>query len=74
MRPRSKATVDGDNTSRLTAPAPRAHTLHDADRAQRRLGFRCRTDFAAVLDALREDRPLPFAHDPSYVSPEEPSR
>ncbi|HEY1606597.1 MAG TPA: hypothetical protein VGF77_13475 [Allosphingosinicella sp.] len=27
------------------------------------------TDFAAVLDALAAGRDLPFAHDPSYVSP-----
>lgn len=29
---------------------------------------------AAVLDALREGRPLPFAHDPAYVSPQEAHR
>ena len=26
-------------------------------------------DFAAVLQALRENAPLPFAHDPAYTSP-----
>ena len=40
-------------------------------KAQRLLGFRCRTDFAALLDALAQGRPLPFAHDPSYRSPKE---
>ena len=45
--------------------------VYDPSLAERRLGFRCRTDFAAVLRALAEDRQLPFAHDPSYVSPKE---
>ncbi len=45
--------------------------VYDPSLAERRLGFRCRTDFAAVLEALREERPLPFAHDPFYVSPSE---
>ncbi|HEX2762533.1 MAG TPA: NAD(P)-dependent oxidoreductase [Allosphingosinicella sp.] len=45
--------------------------VYDPSRAERRLGFRCRTDFAAILDALAEGRPLPFAHDPTYVSPKE---
>ena len=48
--------------------------VYDAGHAERRLGFRCRTDFAAVLQALSEGRELPFAHDPSYVSPKEPAR
>jgi UDP-glucose 4-epimerase len=39
--------------------------------AEARLGFRCRADFEAVLEALREGRPLPFVHDPTYVSPKE---
>ena len=43
--------------------------IYDPGRAEQRLGFRCRTDFAAVLDALRCGSPLPFDHDPSYVSP-----
>lgn len=43
--------------------------VYDASHAQRRLGFRCQTGFAQVLDALREGRDLPFAHDPSYTSP-----
>jgi len=45
--------------------------VYDPSRAERLMGFRCRTDFAAVLDAVRDDAPLPFAHDPSYVSPKE---
>ena len=43
--------------------------VYDARRAADRLGFRCAADFAAVLDALRSGAPLPFAHDPDYVSP-----
>jgi nucleoside-diphosphate-sugar epimerase len=39
--------------------------------AEARLGFRCRTGFAAVLEALKDGRPLPFVHDPNYVSPKE---
>jgi nucleoside-diphosphate-sugar epimerase len=45
--------------------------VYDPSRAERRLGFRCRTDFAAVLGALARGKRLPFAHDPSYVSPKE---
>jgi nucleoside-diphosphate-sugar epimerase len=47
--------------------------VYDASHAQRRLGFRCRTGFTEVLDAMRHGRELPFAHDPSYVSPKERS-
>lgn len=43
--------------------------VYDASAIKRDVGFRCRTDFAAVLAALREGAPLPFAHDPAYVSP-----
>ena len=43
--------------------------VYDAGRAERRLGLRCETDFSAVLAALAAGRPLPFAHDPGYVSP-----
>ena len=46
--------------------------VYDASRAERMLGFRCRTDFTTVLDALRSGAPLPFAHDPAYASPKEP--
>ena len=45
--------------------------VYDSTLAERRLGFRCRTDFAAVLRALERGEELPFAHDPSYVSPKE---
>jgi nucleoside-diphosphate-sugar epimerase len=43
--------------------------VYDPARAERLLGFRARTDFAAILEALRSDLPLPFHHDPAYVSP-----
>ena len=43
--------------------------IYDPGHAERVLGFRCRTDFAAVLDALRRGGELPFEHDPSYASP-----
>jgi UDP-glucose 4-epimerase len=45
--------------------------VYDPSRAERDLGFRCRTDFAAILNALRDGERLPFAQDPSYVSPKE---
>ncbi|MFN3591561.1 MAG: NAD-dependent epimerase/dehydratase family protein [Thermaurantiacus sp.] len=45
--------------------------VYDAGKAERRLGFRCQTDFAAVLEALRDGSDLPFAHDPTYTSPKE---
>jgi UDP-glucose 4-epimerase len=43
--------------------------VYDPSLAERELGFRCRTDFAAVLQALRDGAPLPFVHDPAYTSP-----
>lgn len=43
--------------------------VYDPGRAERVLGFRGKTGFAQVLDALRSGKPLPFAHDPAYVSP-----
>jgi nucleoside-diphosphate-sugar epimerase len=43
--------------------------VYDAAAIGRDLGFRCETDFAAILAALREGAPLPFAHDPAYTSP-----
>jgi nucleoside-diphosphate-sugar epimerase len=49
----------------------RIERIYDPSRATHRLGFRCRTDFAAVLRALAKREQLPFAHDPSYVSPKE---
>ncbi|MFN3475862.1 MAG: NAD-dependent epimerase/dehydratase family protein [Blastomonas sp.] len=43
--------------------------VYDPAKAERMLGFRPVTDFAAILQALRSDGPLPFQHDPDYVSP-----
>lgn len=43
--------------------------IYDPAHAEAVLGFRCRTDFGAVLAALREERPMPFEHDPTYISP-----
>jgi len=48
---------------------PSIERVYDPGAAERVLGFRCRTDFAAVLGALRSDTPLPFRHDPAYFSP-----
>lgn len=48
--------------------------VYDAGHAERRLGFRCRTGFARVLEALRHGGELPFDHDPAYVSPKEDIR
>lgn len=45
--------------------------VYDASAIERDLGFRCETDFASVLTALCDGRPLPFSHDPAYVSPNE---
>lgn len=45
--------------------------VYDGGHAERRLGFRARTGFAQVLEALRTGGELPFAHDPSYISPKE---
>lgn len=39
--------------------------------AEARLGFRARTGFASVLEAIAQGRQLPFVHDPSYVSPKD---
>ncbi len=44
--------------------------VYDPSLAERDLGFRCHSDFAAILDALRTGRPMPFAHDADYVSPQ----
>ena len=43
--------------------------VYDPGKAERLLGFRAVTDFAAVLQALRTGAPLPLAHDPDYVLP-----
>lgn len=44
--------------------------VYDASRAERVIGFRAETDFAALLEAMRTGQPLPFVHDPDYVSPQ----
>lgn len=43
--------------------------VYDASHAERVLGFRCRTGFAEVLEALRQGASLPVEHDPDYTSP-----
>jgi nucleoside-diphosphate-sugar epimerase len=48
--------------------------VYDPGLAERLLGFRCRTDFAAVLAALRTGSALPFTHDAAYVSPLQAAR
>ena len=48
--------------------------VYDPSAIERDLGFRCETDFAEVLAALREGRAMPFAHDPGYVPPKEKNR
>ncbi|UGV26838.1 NAD(P)-dependent oxidoreductase [Rhodopseudomonas boonkerdii] len=45
--------------------------VYDPGKAERVLGFRCKTDFASIIDALKNDTELPFAHDPDYMSPKE---
>lgn len=42
--------------------------VYDPRHAETELGFRCATDFALVLDALRSGRALPFAHDPEWAT------
>lgn len=45
--------------------------VYDPSKAERLLGFRCATDFAAILAALETGGDMPFAHDASYISPKE---
>jgi hypothetical protein len=45
--------------------------VYDAGLSERLLGFRCETDFAAVIASLRSGGPPPFAHDADYISPKE---
>lgn len=45
--------------------------VYDSSLADGQLGFRCETDFAAVLRSMEEGGPLPFVHDADYVSPKE---
>lgn len=51
----------------------RIERVYDPSKAERLLGFRCATDFSAIVSALADGKPLPFQHDPSYVSPKEPA-
>lgn len=48
--------------------------VYDASLAECEIGFRCGTDFAVVLAALRRGAPLPFIDDPAYMSPKETVR
>jgi UDP-glucose 4-epimerase len=50
----------------------RIDRVYDPTKAERLMGFRCRTDFPSILEALERGAKLPFADDPSYVSPKEP--
>lgn len=45
--------------------------VYDPTAIERDLGFRCVTDFNAILGALGAGQALPFVHDPSYTSPKE---
>lgn len=47
--------------------------IYDPAKAERLLGWRAETDFAAILLALAKGMQMPFAHDPSYTSPKEQS-
>jgi UDP-glucose 4-epimerase len=49
----------------------RIDRVYVAERAERVLGFRCRTDFGTILDALRRGEEPPVVHDPTYTSPKE---
>jgi UDP-glucose 4-epimerase len=42
--------------------------VYDPVHAETELGFRCSTDFRRVLDCMRDDSPLPFAHDPAFFT------
>lgn len=45
--------------------------VYDPGKAERVLGFRCKTDFSDILRALENGGEMPFAHDAGYVSPKE---
>lgn len=45
--------------------------VYDSSLAERELGFRPKVDFSTILDALATGNPLPYHHDPDYVSPKE---
>ena len=46
--------------------------VYDPGKAERVLGFRCKTGFTEILKALENGAEMPFAHDAAYVSPKEP--
>ncbi|MBE1527566.1 nucleoside-diphosphate-sugar epimerase [Sphingopyxis sp. OAS728] len=43
--------------------------VYDPSHAERRFGWRAKSDFRSLLAALRNGTELPFAHDPDYTSP-----
>ncbi len=45
--------------------------VYDPSAIEFDLGFRCKSNFAAVLDALRLKTEMPLMHDADYVSPNE---
>ncbi|RJF86158.1 NAD-dependent epimerase/dehydratase family protein [Sphingomonas cavernae] len=45
--------------------------VYVAEKAERLLGFRCRTGFAQILEALDRGEEPPIIHDPDYLSPKE---
>ena len=47
----------------------RIERVYDPAKAERLLGWRARTNFASVLEVLRRGDPLPYAHDPEWISP-----
>jgi UDP-glucose 4-epimerase len=47
----------------------RIDRIYDPSLAEQALGFRCRTDFGSVLEAIRRGDPPPFEHDPTYLAP-----
>lgn len=47
----------------------RIERVYDPAKAERLLGWRAETDFATILEALRQGHDLPFGHDPAWISP-----
>ncbi len=47
----------------------RIDRVYDAAKAEKLMGFRCRTGFATILEALRRGDDPPLDHDPTYTSP-----
>ena len=47
----------------------RIERVYDPAKAARLLGWQANTDFASILAALRDGAPMPFAHEPDWVSP-----